>query len=542
MGKGPGTVRARRDALAASLTCPLCHDLFREASSFVECLHTFCQECIMKKIDNEDIDSCPVCQIDLGIAPEEKLRPDHNLQSIRNKVFPLKTEVDASKIPTSTSPAKKKERSLSSLVVETPKIATQTSLTGQRTKAARRTTTSQMSSLISNGTMKLLNNSEGRDQKTEKTPAPESTKMTTSAKLTQINADIVASKQSSPEDGENRETIDNEELQKTLHSLVQASGKRSLRLSLKRRYAAAKEDKTKGTNGELSMRKDVAADNVAITGVRASKHSDKLNLLDKSNGNSSESVSSNGKRTTGDSLRKNAEADLQGKPLNSLVEATRKISLGSTPKSHGTAAKKDKIKRKNGKLSIRKDGTVYKLPIAGLKLSAHSNKTTTEDNLRNSPEADPRQEVVGSTSTGSLHGGITIPVWFSLVAAPNQVEAKRLPQMPKVVIRIKNGSMQISSVLSYIAEKLKLASDDKLEVLCNEWPICPSTTMHRLLQQWLSRKPKQEVRAAVGSPANEFVMELGYRRRPADVSICCMMKTSSASTSLPCYCSTKAAA
>uniref|UniRef100_A0ACD6A0F6 Uncharacterized protein n=1 Tax=Avena sativa TaxID=4498 RepID=A0ACD6A0F6_AVESA len=541
MGKEPGTVRARRGALAGPLTCPLCHDLFREASSFVECLHTFCRECIMKKIDDEEIDSCPVCHIDLGIAPEEKLRPDHNIQSIRNKVFPLKTEVDASKVLTSTSPAKKKERSLSSLVVETPKIATQTSLTGQRTKAARRTTTSQMSSLISNGTMRLLNNSEGRDQKTEKTSAAESTKMTTSAKLTQINADIVASNQPSSEDGD-RETIDNEELQKTLHSLVPASGKRSLRLSLKRRYAAAKEDKTKSTNGELSMRKDVAADKVAITGIRASKHSNKLKLLDKNNGNSSESVSSNGKRSTEDSLRKNAEADSQGKPLNSLVEATRKISLGSTPKSHGTAAKEDRIKSKNGKLSKRKHDTVDKLPIAGLKLSAHSNKTTTEDNLRNSPEADPRQEVVGSTSTGCLRDGITIPVWFSLVAAPNQGEAKRLPQIPKAVIRIKNGSMQISSVLSYITQKLKLASDDKLEVLCNEWPICPSTTMHRLLQQWVSRKPKQEVRAAVGSPAKEFVMELGYRRRPADVSICCMMKTSSVSTSLPCYCSTKAAA
>jgi hypothetical protein len=74
----------------------------------------------------------------------------------------------------------------------------------------------------------------------------------------------------------------------------------------------------------------------------------------------------------------------------------------------------------NGKLSTRKDGTVDKLAIAGLNLSAHSNKTTTEDNLNKIPEADPRQEVVGYTSTGSLHDGITTPIWLSLVTSPNQ--------------------------------------------------------------------------------------------------------------------------
>jgi E3 ubiquitin-protein ligase DRIP len=37
-------------------------------------LYTVCRECIMKKINVEEIDSCPVCHIDLGITPEEKLR------------------------------------------------------------------------------------------------------------------------------------------------------------------------------------------------------------------------------------------------------------------------------------------------------------------------------------------------------------------------------------------------------------------------------------------------------------------------------------
>jgi hypothetical protein len=236
----------------------------------------------------------------------------------------------------------------------------------------------------------------------------------------QINADVIASNQPSSEVGENRETIDNEELQKPLHSLVTESGKRSLRLSLKRKYAAAKEDKMKSTKGEISIRKNVAADKVAITGIRAGKHPNKLKLVDENKGNSSESVSTNDKRTTEDSLTKITEADLQGKPLNSCIEASRNTSLGSGSKSHGATAKEDKIKSTNGKLSIRKDDTVEKLAIAELSLSEHSNKTTTEDNLRKSPEADPRQEPVGSTITGSSHDGVTTPVWFSLVSSPSQ--------------------------------------------------------------------------------------------------------------------------
>jgi hypothetical protein len=97
----------------------------------------------------------------------------------------------------------------------------------------------------------------------------------------------------------------------------------------------------------------------------------------------------------------------------------------------------------------------------------------------------------------------------------------------EVCIHIDNGTM-----LNLCSLQLQL------EIICNEWPICPSATLGRLLEHWLSRRPKHEVQAAVGSPAKEFVMELHYRRRLAAVSLCCIMKTKSVTTSLPCYCST----
>ena len=54
-------------------------------------------------------------------------RPDHNLQDIRAKFFPLKRrKVEAPEVtPTNSLPVKRKERSLSSLVVSTPKVLIQ---------------------------------------------------------------------------------------------------------------------------------------------------------------------------------------------------------------------------------------------------------------------------------------------------------------------------------------------------------------------------------------------------------------------------------
>ncbi|CAN1729429.1 E3 ubiquitin protein ligase DRIP2, partial [Linum perenne] len=97
---------------------------------------TVCRKCIYDLLSDDEVDTCPVCDIDLGILPVEKLRPDHNLQDIRAKVFPLKSKkVEASKVVTSIAPpAKRKERSLSSLVVSTPKVPEEASLTRRKTK------------------------------------------------------------------------------------------------------------------------------------------------------------------------------------------------------------------------------------------------------------------------------------------------------------------------------------------------------------------------------------------------------------------------
>ncbi|BAH92280.1 Os03g0632800 [Oryza sativa Japonica Group] len=69
-----GVVMVKRELLARCMTCPLCGRLLRDATTVSECLHTFCRKCIYEKLNDEEVESCPVCKIDLGCTPVEKLR------------------------------------------------------------------------------------------------------------------------------------------------------------------------------------------------------------------------------------------------------------------------------------------------------------------------------------------------------------------------------------------------------------------------------------------------------------------------------------
>ncbi|XP_015876496.1 E3 ubiquitin protein ligase DRIP2 isoform X2 [Ziziphus jujuba] len=149
MTTGP-VVKVGRDKLAACMTCPVCNELFTDATTISECLHTFCRKCIYEKINEEELENCPVCNIELGCAPLEKLRADHSLQDLRAKLFPSKRKRDnpTDDLPSASYPAKRKERSLSSLVISEPRASTQPSrMTGRRKNPTRKNLTVRTSSL-----------------------------------------------------------------------------------------------------------------------------------------------------------------------------------------------------------------------------------------------------------------------------------------------------------------------------------------------------------------------------------------------------------
>ena len=77
-------------------------------------------------------------------------RADHNWQDLRTKLFPSKRKIDEptdEDFPSASFPAKRKERSLSSLVVSDTGSSTQSRMTGRRKYPFRKNLTLRESAL-----------------------------------------------------------------------------------------------------------------------------------------------------------------------------------------------------------------------------------------------------------------------------------------------------------------------------------------------------------------------------------------------------------
>ncbi|KAK7356898.1 hypothetical protein VNO80_16178 [Phaseolus coccineus] len=99
--------------LSEAVTCKLCNKWLRNAATITECCHSFCRECIEKKLIDEKLNHCPVCNTDLGCSPLDKLRSDTRKQDLRDKIFPFEDRND--KEPSSKLIAKIKKNFVSSL-------------------------------------------------------------------------------------------------------------------------------------------------------------------------------------------------------------------------------------------------------------------------------------------------------------------------------------------------------------------------------------------------------------------------------------------
>ncbi|GLI64695.1 hypothetical protein VaNZ11_008050 [Volvox africanus] len=85
--------------LASSLSCALCHELLQEAMTSLECGHSYCYDCIERRVDiggNHNI--CPVegCGVVLGPSPfdHHRLVYDTLLDGLMQKIFP-RPDLDA---------------------------------------------------------------------------------------------------------------------------------------------------------------------------------------------------------------------------------------------------------------------------------------------------------------------------------------------------------------------------------------------------------------------------------------------------------------
>ncbi|KAG6759288.1 hypothetical protein POTOM_035762 [Populus tomentosa] len=432
-------VKVQREEIAACMTCPLCKKLFRDATTISECLHTFCRKCIYKKITDEELDSCPVCDTELGCSALEKLRADHSWQDLRAKIFlsnikKTKEPETVSSVP-ETAPAvseampvqeadhsvpligRRKERSLSSLVVSTPKISVKSFLTGKRSRPIARKRESPV--LIKELVKKV-------DDYYESLSSPE-----TLSKIAQTKRQNSSTAESPKQHKPNKVSEDGvkpckgkADFWKPLNCSVEASSK------------------TKSNKSELQ---EIL---VQIKKLDAQEKAQSLKTSVKEHGDKS--------KVTGEESNSTASPSVSMKP-----------------------------RRLQGKQQKRA------APSEGLNI--------------------PAQTVVDANSKCDTRFS---PIWFSLVASDHeQGGSAPLPQISSCYLRVKDGSLPVSYIKKYLAQKLGLVREAEVEISMRGQPVVSTLQLHTLVDWWLQTASASErIRTTVGSSAKDFVMVLSYGR------------------------------
>ncbi|MCE5166844.1 Polycomb group RING finger protein 5, partial [Datura stramonium] len=73
-------------------------------------------------------------------------------------------------------------------------------------------------------------------------------------------------------------------------------------------------------------------------------------------------------------------------------------------------------------------------------------------------------------------------------------------------------NMPASYIKRYLAKKLSIQNEDKVEVRMLGMPIYPASPLHHLTDLWLRATPITEKKIKIGNSAKDFVMVLKYAR------------------------------
>jgi E3 ubiquitin-protein ligase RNF1/2 len=79
-------------SLHSELMCPICLDMLKNTMTTKECLHRFCQECIITALRSGNKE-CPTCRKKL--ISKRSLRPDPNFDMLISKIYPSREEYEA---------------------------------------------------------------------------------------------------------------------------------------------------------------------------------------------------------------------------------------------------------------------------------------------------------------------------------------------------------------------------------------------------------------------------------------------------------------
>ncbi|KAL0699420.1 hypothetical protein Bca4012_055542 [Brassica carinata] len=502
--------------MMACFTCPICNNLYDRATTISECLHTFCRRCIEDKLVVENLKACPVCNVDLGVAPLDKLRSDNTWDELRLKVFRQK--------PKSVKAAAETE------------TAASTSLTYSRKKK-----TSLPSSLAA--TSPIVSTSP--EPATPDAPPLESEKLEEEMEAVSLNQSLstqvsnfrrrvrknLAPKRNDTQLEQQQTHVESENGFEILLNIEQDNGLAGTSTSngCTQKVPVSFDDLSKSlSNGKESNGTALNVETVITTNGKQNQN----------NGSSSGGIT---KEVPGEANKNNAllssESDTKEvsgeKPKNYGVE---KQENGSTTSAGKSSGKKGKGKassprilrpRKQGNMSStgvsEADKKVWRSLLAAANQSIErpllpqiSNPyIPTDGNLPVSygnmssdgaSEAAITKEAAENKAEGSIK-----KVWLSLIAAADQNTGRPLlPQISNPYIRT-DGNLPVSYVKKYLAYKLGLQSEDQVEIWLRQEPVCSTQKLHNLVDWWVQSTPVAERKSAmVGSSGAEFVMVLHY--------------------------------
>ncbi|KAJ4846231.1 hypothetical protein Tsubulata_012545 [Turnera subulata] len=419
-----------REKVAACMTCPLCNKLFRDATTISECLHTY-----------DGLESCPVCDISLGCAPMEKLRADHSLDDLRAKIFPSQRQkskkpgavslqsgvvslqsgvvsLQSGVVPEVPSPGRRKEKSISSLVVSTPNVSEKPIVAGKRWKSIAR-----------------------------KAPALRESFVSIEEPIKNVTDCL-----SSPE---------------TLVKIAEST-RQNVSASESCKYSPSKDimDFDKSCEAQAEVPKPL---NLLVDGTSNTK-SNKSNL--------------------GENIFQKKLTDPHENEAQVLKTMTKELvneSKVDGDDSDSIASLSGSVKRRRLQGSRQKGGVVTE----GLNVRAQ----------------------VVSDSNSKCDARFS-PIWFSLIASDDQEGKAPLPQISSCYLRVRDGSVPISSIKKYIVQKLGLASDSEVEISLRGHPVLSTAQLQNVVEFWLKMSPVSErMQTTAGSSGKDFVMVLSYSRK-----------------------------
>ncbi|KAG6766188.1 hypothetical protein POTOM_030257 [Populus tomentosa] len=445
-------VKVQKERIAACMTCPLCNKLFREATTISECLHTFCRKCIYMKLTDEELDSCPVCDIKLGCSPHEKLRADHSLQDLRARIFPSKRKKAREPATVSSVPealmavpeavpvqesehsvpliGRRKERSLSSLVVSTPKISVKSVLTGKRSKSVARKRESPIP---------VEEQIKKEDDYYESLSSPETLRKIAQTKR-QNSSTAESSKQQKPNklDVENdvkpcKEKID---LWKPLNFLVEAA------------------TKTKSNKSDLQ------------------------------------------------------EIIVQIKKLDAQEEEAQ--ALKTSIKEHGD---KSKVIGEESNSTSSPSGSVKPRRLQAMRRKREGFNIPAQAAVDANSKCDRRFSPIWLSLVASdeQEGIAPLPQISSCYL---RVKTRMNCEGVSMYSHELDGSLPVSHIKKYLVQKLGLVCEAEVEILLLGQPVASMLQLHNLVDWWSQTASASErIQTTVGSSAKDFVMVLSYGRK-----------------------------